>query len=199
MVKILSQGGRSLADMYDVVGSVAGIEQLESREVTLVHEMGATLFSERFRTTFRRAQSGDVAQSTDINLAIANMPEGVSRLLGVQVVSDDASRIANAQVSIADQTAGQEFPVWSFSGNSSVIRLQHDSVVTTLDLLLPDPGLTLPAFITVGQANLEMNELRLRATTTAFGAGTVLLDWLLNFAFTFTGGVSAFGAQVPSW
>ena len=45
MVKILSQAGISLADLYNVEGSIAGIEQLDTRELPIVHEMSGTIFS----------------------------------------------------------------------------------------------------------------------------------------------------------
>ena len=200
MVKILSQGGRSLADMYQVEGSIAGIDQLETRELPIVHEMGATLFSERFRTTFRRGTTGPVAQSATPNISITNMPEGISRILGVQVITDDSSRIANVQVSVHDAVAAQDFPIWTWEvGNSDPIRLTDNAVGLTAEVLVPNEGQLLPCFVTNGQTRLEISQIHLRADTTAFGAGNVFLTLLVHFAFTFTGGVSAFGARVPSW
>lgn len=200
MVKILSQAGNSLADMYDVEGSIAGISDLHTRELGIVHEMGATIFSERFRTTYRRLESAPTVQTGNINLAIVNMPEGISRILGVQVLADDATRIANCQVSVQEPLIGQDFPIWVFDvGNVGVVRIEDQGVGVTRDLLIPQPGQTLPCFITNGQAHLEMSEITVGATATAFGAGTVILYVLIHFGFTYQGGVSAIGARVPSW
>ena len=203
MVKILSQGGRSLADMYDVEGSIAGIDSIETRELPLVHEMGATLFSERFRTTFRRVTTGALNQNATSNLAITNMPEGISRILGVQVWADAAARIASCAVAVNDPIAGggQDFPIWVFDiGNSTLINVEDLGAVAARDLLTPVIGLQIPTFLTTGtQGPLPMSEIDVRTTTTGFGAGTVTLFALIHFAFTYTGGVSAFGARVPSW
>jgi len=205
MVKILSQGGRSLADMYQVVGSIAGVDELISREVTLVHDMHSTLFSERFRTTIRRVATGDQPQNTNFVAEINNMPAGVTRLLGVQIVSEDASRLSFCSVNVFDPNdtpLGQGFPIWIWSGTSKSVRLVHDGALTTLDGLIGEPGtIYLPSFTGgSGQHSASyVEDIRFRGRTTGFGAGTVDTDLLLYIAFTFTGGINAFGAQVPSW
>lgn len=203
MVKILSQAGISLADMYQAEGSIAGIEELDTRELGIIHEMGATIFSERFRTTFRRVGIIDVLQSTDIDLSIVNMPEGISRIIGVQVFSLNGARIANCQVSLHDPVALQDFPIWAFDLTiRDQIRIQDaGAAVANTELLNPVPGLLLPSFVTVGQtkSGREMSDIHVRARTTAFGAGTATLTVLVHFAFNFTSGVSAFGARIPSW
>ena len=200
MVKILSQAGISLADMYDVEGSIAGIDDLETRELGIVHEVGATVFSERFRTTFRRFVSAATAQNQNINNLFSNMPEGVSRILGVQVFADDGTRIANCSVSLRNPVSLQDIPIWIFDvGNIDPVRFLDNNIDTTIDLLHPVVGASLPNFVTLGQAEDEMQQIDIRADTTGFGAGTVVLTALITLGFTFTGGVSAFGARVPSW
>ncbi len=202
MVKILSQGGQSLADMYQVEGSIAGIEQLEPREVQLVHEMGATLFSERFRTTIRKAESAALSQNTDFDLLIANLPNAITRLLCVQVTADDASRINDAAVLIHQPSNASEVPVWVYSGTSRVIRMRNFGLAPDpTDLLVGEVGaLCVPSF--VGGSDQGVNPVKdifLRGRTTAFGAGTVQVRAFYFLGFTFTGGVSSFGAHVPSW
>lgn len=203
MVKILSQGGRSLADQYDVRGSIAGIEQLESREVSLVHEMGATLFSERFRTTSRRINTGNVLQSVEFEVLITNLPNAIVRVLGVQVIAAaDGTRVADCQVSLFDPVDDQDFPIWVYdTATVQPVRVVNDGVTGEFDLLIPHPLLTLPTFLTGGflQGTSPVSQLALRGKTTAFGAGTVNITAEIYLGFTFTSGVSAFGARVPSW
>jgi len=202
VVKVLSQGGRSLADQYDVVGSVAGIEQLDSREVTLVHEMGATLFSERFRTTIRRIQSGSIAQSSAWSVSLTNLPTAITRLIGISVFADDGSRVSNAALFASNPTVNTEFPIWVWNGTSREMRHNDFGVgVATFDTLIGEPSLQfVPTFIGGEQQGSQpVKDLVFRGITTGFGAGTVDITALFFMAFNFTGGVSAFGAQVPSW
>ena len=200
MSRILSQAGISLADMYQVDGSIAGIDELNTRELGIVHEMGATIFSERFRQTIRRRVSAATAQNTNIVLSIADLPEGINRILGVQVFADDGARITDCAVSINETPILQDFPIWVWdNGNIRQFQLQDAGATGTFELLIPEPGIVMPAFGTSGQAPIEMSTIHLRALTSGFGAGTVVLTLLVHLAFTFTGGVSARGAAVPSW
>jgi len=201
MVKILSQAGRSLADMYQAVGSVAGIDQLETRELPIVHEMGATIFSERFRTTIRRLASAQLIQNATFDLELNTLPSAITRLVGVQIISDDATRISNAQFSLFDPVADQDFPVWVYSGNTRPVRIRDGAATVAVDLLLGEVGtLVFPAW-TGGedQGSSPVEDIRLRGLTTGFGAGNVTITAIMFIAFTFTGGVSSFGAHVPSW
>jgi len=202
VVKILSQGGRSLADQYDVEGSIAGIDDLESREVTLVHEMGATLFSERMRTTFR-SSNVIASQSLAFIIPITNFPPHVSRILGIQVLTDDQTRLNDVQVSVTDPIAGggQDFPIWVWEGTHRVANVAMAGVTTLLGILQPEPGSLIPTFVLGDDQGSggNMRNITLRGNTNAFGAGTVTTHLLVHFAFTFTGGVSGFGSKVPSW
>ena len=204
MVKILSQAGNSLADMYDVVGSVAGIDQLETQELGIVHEMGATVFSERFRISTRRLETIATAQSLAFSAEITDLPDGVSRILGIQVFADNGARVSTAQLSINDPIAERDFPLWVYDNVGGAefrqARIEDDGTLVNRDFLMPILGpSTVPCFVTNGQSEREPEVIALRGLTTAFGAGTVTLFALVNLAFTFTGGVSARGARVPSW
>ena len=204
MVKILSQSGISLADAYNVEGSIAGVEQLNSSEVQLVHEMGGTIFSERFRTTVRFAEETGMAQSTAFNLVTTNLPVTISRLLAVAVVSDDATRIANATISVRDpiSAGGMEVPVWVYENPKfTVARFIDRGSSVTFNLLQPFPGTVfLPTFIGgINQGPVPVNEIVLRGATAAFGAGTVFIRVFYYIAFPFLGGISSFGLPIPSW
>lgn len=203
MTKILSQAGVTLADVYDVVGSVAGIEQLESREVGLVHEMGSTIFSERMRTTIRREATGDLAQGTEVNIVTSNMPVTINRLLGIAVITDDASRLGRITILARDPANGLEIPVWIWDGaNSDRINMRDaGSAVTAFDLLRGLPSNQFIPNLTGGgdQGPDPVNELALRGVTAAFGAGTVFVRAFYYIAFPFLGGVSSKGLPIPSW
>lgn len=212
MSKILSQAGNSLADTYDVEGSVAGIETLETRELPIVHEMGGTVFSERFRTTIVRVASGNLNQNVDINLVTTDLPVTISRLLGVAVVTDDAARILRLACMVRDPITGggREFPVWVWDGaTGETIRMEDEGVGTDFTLLAgPFSSLSIPTFCggldTVGTVagaagTARVNEMALRGRTTGFGAGTVFVRAFYFVAFTDTPGVSSRGLPVPSW
>jgi len=204
MVKILSQAGISLADMYQVEGSIAGIEDLDTRELAIFHEVGATVFSERFRTTIREVDTGAIAQSTEFNLSINNLPASIVRILGIVAVADTASRLENCQVSVHDAVLdpiAQDFPIWAWGGTSQNIRLSIGGTVVQRNMLIPVPESVLTPTFGGGedQGATPVKDLRFRGDTTAFGAGTVLVNFFVYLAFSFTGGVSSFGARVPSW
>ena len=65
MPKILSQAGDSLADSYDVAGSIAGVDDLITQDVQLLHEMGGTIFSERLTSQVLTIASGSIAQNSE--------------------------------------------------------------------------------------------------------------------------------------
>ena len=140
MAKILSQSGDSLADAYDIEGSIAGIDNLLSEEVNLVHEMGATIFSERLSSRILSISAGAISQSSslDINFSVNEM----SRLLGIQVLTSAAARLSIVQVSITSPPAvdNSDMPifVWDGGGDSfRTARLLINGSFQTLELLLP--------------------------------------------------------------
>jgi len=208
MVKILSQSGMSLADIYNVEGSIAGVEQLESNEVSLVHEMGSTLFSERYVTNFVRMVSGDISQSTIITVLNDSLPVTPTRILGISVMVGASAmvRITHMTLSIRSVPGSdfsQDVPIWVFNaGNSHTIRILDNGVVGTFDLLEGVPqGVFSPNMMGgSGQLNKDMmSSLSLRGATNAFGAGTVEVTALIYMAFPFRGGISSRGLPIPSW
>lgn len=203
MVKIQSQSGNSLADTYDVEGSIAGIDQLLTKELPIVHEMGATVFSERFTTAIRRVALGSINQSTEFAVNLTDLPATPSRLLGVSVVSDVGANIARAAVMVRDPTSEREFPVWVFDGSTVItIKMDDNGTETDFDLLVGQASTVFtPTFVGgVGQPGLgAVNELIIRGETTAFGAGTVLIRAFYHIALVQLGGISSRGLPLPSW
>ena len=120
MVKILSQSGNSLADMYDVVGSIAGIEQLQTRELPIVHEMGATLFSERFNAGIRRMTTVALAQNTNFDVVIANLGRGIGRIFHVVCLANQQARALNVMVALRSTSDGREIPIFIWDTNDDV-------------------------------------------------------------------------------
>ena len=111
MTKILGQAGTSLADVYDIEGSIAGVDQLLSEEVTLEHEMGGVIFSERLIGSIERLTTGALVQNTSWDLTLVT-PPGIFRVLGVYVQADVGARSTRAQVSIRDPTSARELPLF---------------------------------------------------------------------------------------
>lgn len=203
MVKILSQSGDSLAAMYDVKGSRAGIEHLETHELPIVHEMGATIFSERYSTIIRRSVTGDINQSTDFDRFTNDLPAVPTRLLAVTVLSDDAGRVGRAAVLARDNITGREIPLWVFdtAGGFQTVRMMEDGgAVTTFEVLRGQTDLQhLPNMVAGSGQPLFVDRLVLRGTTSGFGAGTVFVRALYYLAFAQIAGISSRGVPVPSW
>lgn len=205
MSKVLAKAGASLADIYDVKGSVAGVDELLSREVQLVHEMGAEIFSERFRTQIIRAVSGDIAQNTDLDVIVTlnstpPVPAVPTRILGCAVLADTAARLSRLMVAARDPDAGQEFPIWVFSGATDhTIRIvDGGAAAASLTVLTPD-NLNLPSMLGGTLHPPTAHEVAMRGRTSGFGAGTVEFILLLYCAFPREGGVNSIGLPIPSW
>lgn len=211
MPKILSQAGNSLADIYDVEGSIAGIDTLETRELPILHEMGATVFSERFRTTIRRITTGAIAQNIDFNIELTNLPAAITRLLGLVVFSDNAGRALRCVVSaLSSGSVPQplEIPIWLWDADAanpiSTMRYNDNGAgVAAMDYMhgLPEsvfvPNFTGGSGQTLVQGGVE--DIVMRGTTAGFGAGTVTISAVLLLGFTFQGGVDSRGLPIPSW
>jgi len=204
VVKILSQAGNSLADTYDVEGSIAGIDQLETRELPIVHEMGATVFSERLSGAIRRATSGAILQNTNFDIILTDLPATPSRVLGVTVVTDVAGRVSTAAILIRDAGAGREMPifVWDSGEQFMVCRMvENNAAVGTLELLVTSlnlPGFP-PSMIIGTDQPQEVDQIAFRGRSTGFGAGTVTITALIYLAFSEVGGISSRGLPIPGW
>lgn len=203
MPKILSQAGMSLADMYDIRGSSIGIEQLEARDISLVHEMGETLFSERLSSAIRRISTGALAQSTSWDIIIDDLPDGIFRILGVVVLANSSVNTARAQVSLRGQGRDTPLLIWDDTNDfETAIRIDDGGGVAEQVALMPlAPGGRVPTLgVGVGQPQV-INDIAFRGVTSAFGAGTVVLTALIHICFTHLGGnvPGNNGLAVPGW
>jgi len=206
MAKILSRAGASLADIYDVEGSIAGIDTLETRELPIVHEMGATVFSERFRTQIFRITTGALAQDIAFAVELTTLPEIPARLLGVQVIANVNARVALAAVLATDPTLGQDFPLWVFDSVAALqltVAMEDAGAHANQRVLVPQAELTVfPAFVGGREQQGNMaSSVTLSGLTSGFGAGTVTVTALLLLAFPRTDGPrrAPLGLPIPSW
>jgi len=200
--KVLAKSGDSLADLYDVVGSIAGVEELQSRDVQLLHEMGGTIFSERLSTRILSDTSGAVAQSTAIDTVILGFTtQPLARILGIFVFVDVTARIADLAVSLEDDAAvGQGIPIWVWGGTEDVVRMVDAGVGVNAIALVPTAAFNLMPALMLGTPQPERTpNLTMRGNTSAFGAGTVEAIVHTLIAFPALGGVSSRGLPLPSW
>jgi len=201
MPKILSQSGISLADAYDIEGSIAGVDQLVSNDVSLVHEMGSTLFSERYSQAIRRRELTAVNQSTNIEEFITDLPTTPAHIQAVVVMVDAVSRMSNFAVSLRDPIATREIPIWVWDAtNEDTIRFEDDGSVSGFNVLRAIPEHTYRALTRPGTfAPQRVPELALRGSSSSFGAGTVQLTVLILIAFAAQAGVNSQGLHLPGW
>jgi len=208
MVKILSQAGTSLADLYDVEGSVAGIDQLETRDLPIVHDMSGTLFSERCSGFVRRMVTGDILQNVTWDIVLDDLPAGLVRVLGFIVMSDTIARTTLAQLSMRDPGTGREVPFFQWHSTNdleSIIRIvENGAAVGNQNMLInvSEPPKIPNLLISAGQPQ-RVQEIAFRGIASAFGAGTVEITALVYLAFSAIGGVpgntTSRGIPIPGW
>lgn len=204
MAKILSQAGNSLADVYDVEGSIAGIDNLETRDLPIVHEMGSTVFSERFSQIVLRRASGATAQSTAWDVVVNNLVTSPFRIQAVSVFITTTARVAFASVAVRHADSDREVPIWAWDdAEDPEIRVRHQpdgGVPGTAQFLRPVVPMTgIPNLMAGSQAVDPMADIAFRGQTTAFGAGTVEAIMLLQIGLAEIGGISSRGLPIPSW
>jgi len=198
--KVLGKAGESLADVYDVKGSIAGVEQLESRDVGLVHEMGGTIFSERLRTDIIRGTLGALAQNiTTDNFFSSFFLDRPSRILGLEMITTDAARLTLLTMSLRTED-DQEIPIWAWENGDPTlqVRFVDGGSSGTITLLLNQmQSNTLPSLL-VGDVN-RVPRVGIHQVTAGFGAGTVTTSMILHTLHTVEQGVSSHGLPLPSW
>lgn len=208
MVKILSQSGTSLADIYNVEGSIAGVEQLLSGEVSVVHEMGQLIASERMGGQLLRVAIAGIVASADFAAVLTGINTGVSRFHGVTIITDNASRLERVNVNVRTQPGGrptqtvQEHVVWAFDGtNSENIEIVDDGGVqiTIAALRGTQEFNNLPCLLTGADQPQLVSEIAIRGTATAFGAGTVDVILIAHVSFGQAEGLGSRGLPIPSW
>jgi len=195
----------SLADVYDVEGSIAGIDDLLSREIFLTHEMGATIFSERLSARINRGTTGAIAQNIDWNIEFTNLAFGgsVGRVVGLTIFTDVVARLAIANLNLVDPIDGREIPlfVWDSNEASVIIRLSDEgAAAANVDMLIPINAGAIPPVIILGADQPgRMDSIFFRGSTNGFGAGTVTITALIHVLDPRLAGLSSRGIPVPSW
>jgi len=203
--KILSQSGNSLADTYDVAGSVAGLDRLITDELPIVHEMGGTIFSERLGGEIRRMTSTALAQNLAWDVVDTTLPVMPMRILGVSVFATLGGRVDDVVLCIRDGGAAREIPIfgWDLNEDFMSVRLEDDGGgVTNQDLLVSNLNLPAmgPSMLIGRDQRLDVDQLSFRGLTTAFGAGAVTVVALVYLAFPQqVGALSSRGLPIPSW
>jgi len=209
MTKILSQSGTSLADVYDVEGSIAGIDELISREVNLVHEMGGTIFAERVQGNVLPMSTGPLLQNVTFDETLTG-PEGVWRVFNVMVIANVAARVDRAQVSLRYPTVGREQPIFIWDTNdgrsiSANIRIVESggavgNQVALIPSLFQVPSMGVGPSSPRSQAE-GSTEIVFRGLSTGFGAGNITLVALIYIArldLLITGS-TPYGLPIPGW
>lgn len=208
-MKVLAQTGVSLADVYDIQGSIVGTDELLGGEVHLSHEMGGTIFSERIQTFIVAISSGAILQSASFDATFGAIPDCPNRVLAVTVIVDTASRLNNCTLSVFIDDASGEYPIFNWAiahDQQKNCRIDLGAAAPAdLTMLVPIAGVNLlPALLTrVGIAD-QMPTLRFRGTTDAFGAGDVTATCLVTLARATPGSPapgepSSHGLPIPSW
>lgn len=206
MVKILAQAGTSLADVYNVQGSIAGIDQLESAELGIIHEMGGTVLSERLAGRLFRTDTGDILQTITWEIIFSGLAEFIGKISGASIWTDDVSRVANASLSLVDDTVlatPRNIPIfaWDSVGGASVrTQIADEAAVATFDLLIPPVTGMLPNLIVSGTGQPRTVErVAFRGLSTTFGAGTVNVACAIHILSPGFGGLNSRGLPLPSW
>ena len=201
MTKILSRSGDSLADVYDVEGSIAGIDELQSKDVNLVHEMGGVLFSERLSGRVVTLTTGNILASANfsINFSVSN----TSRLLAATVIVDDIVRIARWSLAVTSGPGqdNTEVPIgfWKTSDLDRSVNVLIGGSVSLLFALIPIVPMMLPQLMIGQDSPRPISTVTFRGDAAAFGGGNVEVQALLYFAFPETAGLSSRGLPVPGW
>lgn len=207
-VKILSRSGASVADVYDALGSNVGIDELDVGSLKGVHEMGGTVFAERVGGQIRRGTTGDIIASAGIVVEVG-MPLFPTRLLGLTVITDDASRVNRCAVMPQGEmdgttTATQEMPIWVWDEtNSTPVRMvDNNGAAALFDVLHPIQPLTqVPSMMFGADSPAQTTAtMAMRGDATAFGAGTVEIILLMYIAHAVAqSGLSSYGLPIPGW
>jgi len=206
--KILSQAGVSLADVYDIEGSVVGLEELDVENIKGVHELGAQIHSERLLVFGLDANSGLVAQSTNWSISLGGFPDSINRILSICFIADTAARVDFCNLNILDGGSLQGHPIAAWDSNVDVeqqVRWLNPTIATET-LLMPTRQIAggLPTILARTGASEVMPTLEFRGRTLGFGAGTVRTRALIQVARPDRGNPapgepSSHGLPIPSW
>lgn len=206
--RILSQAGTSLADVYDVEGSVVGLEALDVSDVKAVHELGGQIHSERLLVFGLQIGSTALAQNLTWDVELSVFPDSINRILSIAVIADVGSRIDNCSVHIRDSLTLRDIPIWmwdSVNDLEGAVRWSAPAVAAHVALrpVINLPG-GAPCLLARTGTSRRMPTLFFRGLTSGFGAGTVLALALVNVArpddaVPAPGNPSSHGLPIPSW
>ena len=167
--------------------------------------MGGTIFSERLNGEMLRLTSGSILQSVNFDITITP-PEGIYRILGVYVQGDVGARTSAVQVSLRTVGSGREMPifVWDDANANDVesnIRIVENGAAVSNDFaLIQGTPQAMPTLgIGAGQASRVGDEIIMRGSSLAFGAGNVEVVALVYVAQSTTTSVSSIGLPIPGW
>jgi len=206
--KILSQAGVSLADVYEIEGSVVGLENLDVGDIQGVHDLGPQIQSERLRTFYVTLATGDILQNIAFEVIAGGIPDSVNRILGVQVIFENAGRLDFASLSISDSVTGNEIPIWVWDKNDDPERrmrwsISGAAVVQDIQCQPLGPSL-LPYLITRHGDSGLMPNLIFRGQADGFGAGNMNARCVVALCRPNTGNPgagepSSHGLPIPGW
>jgi len=205
--KVQGQAGISLADVYDVVGSIAGVEEIDVRSIKGVHDLGPQIHSERLNAFQLIADTGNVNQSTAWNVELGGFPDSINRLLSISVLTDTVARADFASIAIVDPDSGIDHIIWAWDSANDVessVRWASPTVGTNFLLVSTRQILGVPTLIARTGAAWRMPTLNFRGSSAAFGAGTVRLRALMQIIRPDPGNPapghpSSFGLPIPGW
>lgn len=196
---VQSQAGVSLSDLYDVKGGQAPIERLLTTDVPVVHEMGATIQSERF-SQFIRSSSVTVAQNANVDILMTALPSGVTRVNGIIVTTDNSGRLLrmSAHLEDTDGTIPRAMPVWVWDDQLGAVNMRI--LGATVSVLVPNIAFTqLPNLITSAEQPQRVSNIACRGLSSGFGAGDVTVTLFAMLSFAAIGGIGSIGLPIPSW
>jgi len=202
--KILGQAGESLTTQYDIEGSAVTLGELDSESVKTVHEMGATIFSERIVGTLETAETGDLLQNVAFAATIAALAQvPMLRVLGIMVTVDTVARLDDCVVSLRSQgpDPANEIPIWVWDEtNEDTVRVFLDGTLADQNSLRPRPEYTtLPSLMIGFPQPQRVNSIACRGNTSGFGAGTVKITVKAYLAFPRSPALGSGGLPIPSW
>jgi len=209
MVKVLGRAGTSLADVYDVEGSIAGVDQIITEEVGLVQEMGAVIQSERLNSFTEVLTTGAILQATPWDVAGGALPDCVARVLGVVVITDNADAVGHCQLSVMGPGVSGEFPFWNWNSADDGVQSLRLTIKGGApgNLIMLRPAIASEPFQQIVARmgdEMAMPTFFFRGTTAGFGAGTRTTQAIVYFArpspgVQVPGTPSSHGLPIPSW
>jgi len=207
--EIQGDSGKSLADIYDVKGSVVSLEEVDAQVIAGVHDMGGLILSERMGSSINLLQTGDLLQTVDILVTGATQFPGITRILNLYVFADAASRVEQVSINVASEDGAREVPIWVWdSGNDAAfpqrIRTPGGAYAVFTALRSLDPMQSLPGMLFGAGQRAQVGHLTMTGTTLTFGAGTVEVFMVAQIATadilgTGVGSPSNVGLPIPSW